>query len=98
MKAQVINTDFLHDGTYYKQNSIIDIHLDIVKKYPKNLFVVGESINETKIKEPNNISQMIQDNLPAGRQGSTANNMLAPSAEIVKPSRQVGTKKNKRGR
>lgn len=91
MKVQVINTDFLHDATYYKQNSIIDMPPDIVKKYPRNLLSVDNSAEETN--EPE-LSQMIQNNsdLP---DVSGANNMIAPSAEIVKPK---VSKKNKRGR
>ncbi|MFA5805565.1 MAG: hypothetical protein WC879_13080 [Melioribacteraceae bacterium] len=95
MKAQVINTDFSHDGKYYVQNSITDLPPDLIKKYPSNLLAVIEPINESINQEINideNISsKMIQDN-------STADNMPAPSAKIIKPSRQVGTKKNKRGK
>ena len=109
MKVQVINTDFLHDGKYYSQNSIINVSPDLIKKYPSNLLLVpfAEAVIEPVEKKVPNLdenvsSEMIQEN-------STANNMLAPyaelvpSAKIVKPksakgSAGGGTKKNKRGK
>ena len=81
MKVQVINTDFLHDGIYYKQNSIIDIPPELIEKYPHNLLAVDVP-KETKEKETNSL--MIQDN-------SDANNMLVPSG-IVKTKK---SKENK---
>ncbi len=96
MKAKVINTDFLHDGKYYSQNSIIDISPDLIKKYPGSLLQLLDSKKDTKSEIE--FSEMVQDI-------STANNMLAPSAElvpfaeIVKPkSAKGGSKKNKRGK
>ncbi len=95
MKVQVINTDFLHDGTYYYQNSIIDLPPELIRKYPRNLLTLDVPDKTKEIET----SEMIQDNsdLP---DVSGANNMpvpsgLAPSAEIINPK---VSKKNKRGR
>ncbi len=76
MKVQVINTDFLHDGTYYYQNSIIDMPPDIVKKYPRILFEYFPSEKAVPEISQEEISQ----------------------EKDLNQSRQVGTKKNKRGR
>ncbi|MFA5805412.1 MAG: hypothetical protein WC879_12290 [Melioribacteraceae bacterium] len=104
MKVQVINTDFLHDGTYYYQKSIIDVSPELLKKYPRNLLAVAETVdvpNEDQTIIVDNISsEMVQNNSNLSAVAD-ANNMLAPSAGLAPSAEIVKSKvfkKNKRGR
>lgn len=83
MKAQIINTDFLYDGKYYIQNSIVDLPPDIIKKYPHNLLAADAPEGTNPIRMDSH-SVMIQNN-------SDANNMLVPLG-IIKTKK---LKKNK---
>ncbi len=107
MKAQVINTDFLHDGKYYSQNSIINVSPDLIKKYPNNLLTVIESsVDETKIEETKideNVSSDLSDLSAVAdvsemiQDNSNANNMLVPSAELA-PYAELVSKKVKKNK
>ncbi len=92
MKAQVINTDFLHDGKYYSQNSIINISPDLIKKYPNNLLLVpsAEAVDLFISDEKNN-SNPVKVN--SADDSNEMNNKI-PKEKSAKG----GSKKNKRGK
>ena len=103
MKAQVINTTFLHDGIYYYPNSIVNVPPELIKKYPRILLPVdlfpeetngNPSLRDLSLREEIKSSEMIWESIPTEQDSSNANNIHVPSG-IVEPK---VSNKNKRGK